>query len=258
MLAKLIILFNIIIFGNNNWIYSSNCKYFFNKKLVPNSFIVHTDFYYFILDSFSNFDINCEKINGSILDLELYLTHLTLLNYTFKDYNFNQVMYLVIFNVLGFDLNSSLVTYPNPQLTVEYSNLDFYSNGALVNTDCSYYNPDQQNFMFYFEAVFFLLGVKYTQNYCPFYFFGNQLELKFYYLSKSFIKNNYLSFSSPNYTINEISSNICLAIMRAYNIDIDESIYNFVLFMNINETFLGGNLNKIDSNIFNVFQNLKK
>lgn len=167
------------------------CNKYNPNKIIPNSFISHSDFYYIMLnDTFSNTDLSCNQFSAYWLNLVIFGNYLNLMNVSFN-LDIPGHLYLVIINVLGFDINYSLFNRNRDQLCVQYSYLDFYYNGIKINSDCSFFDESQRNFMY---QIYFTNYVKYSFNYCPYYFFVENIRLYFYYFTNSFIKINYLTF----------------------------------------------------------------
>jgi hypothetical protein len=250
------------------------CEHWKNEHivLVRDVHFFNRTFYFVKIDSLHdlNISIKCQPVEYNVEALKIIAKKNILIN---NDLDLRAVMRMfnrtnikIFFqNVNGFnEINRNVEYNLNTEKSIQINNaiFDFYREGKLLErSDCSSGNFNAKtNFFGPIKYLMLISNIFYNNPICPYVFMNTKLEQLFLSeISNSLIFKNRVEFLNKNKT-QSFDMNIKYLSYLVFNLYVDEitsNNLNPLVFKTIKFIFIKGNLEYIQSNLFDYFKEIR-
>ncbi|CAF1026422.1 unnamed protein product [Brachionus calyciflorus] len=226
-----------------------NFKLIDKKPLIGIGYMAEVNIYF---NHENGVDFNCLNLDSNRYILNFIPNMFMSLDnsFKFKSFKFEEKV-LISFQFIKintFELDSYFFT--NLRDTFDIYLIRFYYSKFKVLTqkgnDCFLNKSDNFNFFGSLETLGFGFTTKYSKKTCPLLFANSQINsIEIYGLSDNFLLRNKLGFLRLNKTIN---SSIQEIVIKAYEIDLDETFLDRFVFDDVQSLELRGKIRKISVN----------
>lgn len=164
-----------------------------------------------------------------------------------------KMKYISLYNYKGILLfETGYQFFTLSYFSMYFSNLDFYFNDSIINSNCSYINflRTKMQFNIMYKKAYFSKGVKYSNKYCVEIFDIFKFELlNFGQLTNTFLRRNYFNIIKGRY-FKKMSYYPVNLYLEMYQLDITSDLLNENLFKKLEKLVIQGTISFIEANIF--------
>lgn len=226
----------------------------------------HKEEYYVIFNDFYQFNeliLGCNETYKAENFIIFKPTNAIIIDKSFKlndIINNNGKSYTIcMVNLKGIEIDSEYLDLTDSEFYYTFSDLDFYSNSVLIDTN--YCTEDTfyktSSFFTNFRALSFIY-VKYNQEVCPFLFKDTYLDtIYFTAISNSLINYNLLNIIELNITRLDLNASIKTLILEQQYSELTFNILNKNVFEKLEELKIYGYLEDIQSDLFYSFNDIE-
>ncbi|CAF0780061.1 unnamed protein product [Brachionus calyciflorus] len=223
-----------------------NFKVIDNKPVIGIGYMYEVNFYY---DQKDELDFNCVDLESNLYTFNIIPSNMLILSDNSLKFSAKSRVYLPtcfqFVKISAFYLDSNFFIKFERILEV-YSVKFYYSHFKVLTkkgNECFFYKSENFSFFGNIKSVGFGFTTRYFPKTCPLIFSNSIINIiEIYGLTDNFLIRNKLEFLKINTTIN---SSIKLIVIKAFDIDLEDSILDEFVFKDVQKLELKGKIKKI-------------